>query len=80
MGDEFAAIRFNEAHPVGTPVRYWPGVREGDGIESVTRTPAWLLGSGHAVVSVEGYAGGIALTHISTSIHSRSSEEVPDVV
>ncbi|MFD7661007.1 hypothetical protein [Streptomyces sp. NPDC059788] len=31
---------------------------------TVTRTPAWTLGHGAAVVSVEGYAGGICLTHI----------------
>lgn len=58
------ATDFNAAHPVGTPVRYWPWFREGDGIESVTRTPAWLLGHGEAVVSVDGHAGGIALTHV----------------
>lgn len=58
------AQKFNAAHPVGTPVRYWPGLRRGDGIESVTRTPAWAMGGHTAVVSVEGYAGGIALTHV----------------
>ncbi|MFK8844745.1 hypothetical protein [Streptomyces sp. Ac-502] len=31
---------------------------------TVTRTPAWTLGHGEPVVSVEGYAGGICLTHI----------------
>lgn len=33
-------------------------------LETVTRTPAWELGHGTPVVSVDGYAGGIALTHI----------------
>lgn len=33
-------------------------------LETVTRTPAWTLGHGEPVVSVEGYAGGICLTHI----------------
>jgi len=56
--------RFNALHPVGTPVRYWPGVRSGEGRESVTRTPAWVVGGHTPCVSVEGYAGGIALTHI----------------
>ena len=42
MSEERAMTRFNERYPVGTPVRYWPGVREGEGRESVTRTPAWL--------------------------------------
>lgn len=33
-------------------------------LETVTRTPAWILGHGEPVVSVEGYAGGICLTHV----------------
>lgn len=33
-------------------------------LDTVTRTPAWTLGHGAAVVSVEGYAGAIALTHV----------------
>lgn len=33
-------------------------------LETTTRTPAWTLGHGEPVVSVEGYAGGIALTHV----------------
>ncbi|MEV5443519.1 hypothetical protein AB0N23_13420 [Streptomyces sp. NPDC052644] len=33
-------------------------------LTTVTRTPAWTLGHGEPVVSVEGYAGGICLTHI----------------
>ena len=55
---------FNEVCPVGTPVRYWPGERKGDGIESVTRSTAWMLGGHTPVVMVEGHAGGIALSHV----------------
>ncbi|MEU5596620.1 hypothetical protein [Streptomyces sp. NPDC020298] len=33
-------------------------------LETVTRTPAWTLCYGAPVVSVDGYPGGIALTHI----------------
>lgn len=54
--------------PVGTPVQYWPGLREGDGIESVTRSEVWMLGGHTPVVMVEGYAGGIALTHVSVTV------------
>jgi len=57
------AQEFNDAHPVGTPVRFWPGTREGEGPTSKTRTPAWYIGP-YPVVSVEGYAGGISLAHI----------------
>ena len=31
---------------------------------TTTRTPAWILGHGAPVVSVDGYAGGICLDHI----------------
>lgn len=33
-------------------------------LETTTRTPAWTLGHGTPVVFVEGYAGGICLTHV----------------
>lgn len=49
--------------PVGTPITYWPGFREGDGVTSFTRSNVWALG-GTPVVLVRGRAGGIALTHI----------------
>lgn len=65
MGD--LAEEFNAAHPVGTPVRFWPGVMTGPGIASRTRTPAWYVGP-YPVVSVEGYAGGISLKHISPDV------------
>jgi hypothetical protein len=61
---EAEAERFNDVYPAGTPVRYWSGRREGVGVESKTRTPAWAIPSGSVLVSVEGYAGGIALSHV----------------
>jgi hypothetical protein len=54
----------NVSNPVGTSVQYWPGIRVGAGIESVTRTPAYLIGGHTSAVSVEWFLGGIALTHI----------------
>lgn len=62
-----AAVRevteWNRRHPVGTPVRYWPGAREGPGAESQTRSEAFLI-SGHASVQVDGKPGSIALSHV----------------
>lgn len=65
------AEEFNAAFPAGTPVVAYPLTRPEDNqpdfferLETVTRTPAWTLGHGAPVVSVDGYAGGIALTHI----------------
>lgn len=59
-----AVSQFNEHVPIGSPVFYWPGVREGEGQVGQTRSPAWLLGGHTPVVQVTGYAGGIALTHV----------------
>lgn len=59
-----AAIAWNRAHPIGTEVRFWPGARDGEGIESKTRSEAWVLASGCPVVSVMGRSGGMALSHV----------------
>jgi len=58
--------------PIGTPVLAYPGIRPDDPfarairpkvLDTVTRSEVWEVG-GTLVVSVEGYAGGIALSHI----------------
>ena len=70
-------------HPVA--VAYRERVRDGrtfgdadpcKRLETATRTPAWLLGHGEPVVSVEGYSGGICLTHIDV-IPTPPTEEAP---
>jgi hypothetical protein len=61
--NEKVADYLGEALPIGTPVTYWLGFREGDGIKSVTRSNVWDV-CGTPVVMVRGAAGGIALTHI----------------
>lgn len=58
------AEQWNTRYPVGTPVVAYPGTRDDEPLTTRTRNPAWTLGHGAAVVSVEGYTGGIALTHI----------------
>jgi len=53
---------WNRKYPPGTPVEL---TNDFDEIEHTrTRTPAWLLGSGQPVVSVEGRTGGYALERI----------------
>ncbi|MBT0772326.1 hypothetical protein KIH74_25500 [Kineosporia sp. J2-2] len=59
-----SAAQWNAENPVGTRVRYWPWTREGEGFESTTRSEAWTLPSGAPVVMVDGYPGGIYLTHL----------------
>lgn len=64
-GKNMRAIdQFNNVCPVGSAVIYWPGERSGEGRKSVTRSGAWLLGGHTPVVMVEGYPGGIALSHV----------------
>jgi hypothetical protein len=60
---ELIIENFNLRHEVGTPVRYWPGGRDGESREIVTTSEADLLGGHTPVVFVQD-AGAIALTHI----------------
>lgn len=55
--------KWNKIYEVGTRVRYWRGVREGEGVVSKTRSSAWDL-CGFPVVLIEGTTGGIALSHV----------------
>ena len=58
----------------GTPVRYWPGIKYGPGIASRTRSEVWHI-SGVPVVAVEGYPGGIALTHVEVAAPTDTTKE-----
>lgn len=69
-----AAVDWNLRHPVGSPVLAWPGTRDQEPLRTRTRTPAWALPSGDAIVSVRGHAGGIALTHVD---HDPTRREPP---
>jgi hypothetical protein len=56
---------FNDQHPIGTPVTYRP-LRGSDEniLATATRSEAWALPSGEAVVMVERKTGGVSLDHI----------------
>lgn len=56
--------RLNRDWPPGTWVRYWPGAKTDPPRIGKIRSEWWALGHGEAVVKVEGYAGGIAATHV----------------
>jgi hypothetical protein len=66
-GDGIVAA-WNSLYPIGTSVRYWRGIRAGEGRTGVTRSPAWLLGGHTPVVSIHNTSGGIALTHVEVAI------------
>ncbi|MCP4573262.1 MAG: hypothetical protein GY838_12985 [bacterium] len=64
---KITAAEFNERYPIGTPVTYYPVLPVMDDfppVKSWTRTPAWELGHGAPVVSIEGKTGGMYLEHI----------------
>lgn len=62
---KMTAAKWNETHPVGTPVTYFPvRGRFDNGRETKTRSEAWELGGGHPVVMVEGVSGGVSLEHL----------------
>ncbi|WP_327223092.1 hypothetical protein OG229_02790 [Streptomyces platensis] len=66
--EENSAARFNEQHPIGTPVRAYPGFRpevdpSARRLDTRTRSVASVRGR-TAVVWVEGHGAYIALTHI----------------
>ncbi|WP_185908391.1 hypothetical protein [Streptomyces sp. WAC02707] len=58
------ADEFNDRYPVGTPVIAYPNTREDSPLLTCTRSRAWELGHGLPVVMVDGYSGGICLTHV----------------
>ncbi len=53
---------WNEWHPVGRPCQLIKD--DNSEVETHTRTKAWLLGSGHAVVCVNGFSGGWDLDRV----------------
>ena len=55
---------FNRDHGVGTPVRYFPLRGESQAVDTRTRSHAWVLPCGEAVVLIEGKAGGVSLDHL----------------
>jgi hypothetical protein len=58
------ADAFNRKHPVGTPVKYWRGFKEGEPSgKGKTRSEAQLM-CGGAVVWIAGCSGCIAITHV----------------
>jgi len=70
--DEVA--RWNAARPVGIAVTAYPGVRGENGLTTRTRSEAWLLGGHTPMVKVDGYAGGIALTHVDVAAGTEQGE------
>lgn len=54
---------WNSKHKIGTRVRYWPGMREGEGRIGTTKTEASILG-GHTAGVYLSARGFVALSHV----------------
>lgn len=62
---DLAAECWNACHQIGSPVLYWPGLRDtAEPRLGQTRSRAWVLGGHTAVVLCTGHAGAIALSHV----------------
>ncbi len=59
------AAEFNARYAIGAAVTYTPVLGGPEQIPTRTRSDAWTLGSGHAVVLVDGSIGGVAVQAIS---------------
>lgn len=61
-------VAFNDANPVGTPVKYHPVIGSDEGVqETRTRSEAWTLSNGEPLVMVEGQTGGVSLDAVEVS-------------
>jgi hypothetical protein len=56
---------FNDIYSVGTSVNYHPIIGRSEHIKTITRSEAWTLPNGQAVVKVKGNAGCVSLEAIS---------------
>jgi hypothetical protein len=54
---------FNRQYSVGTRVRFWPSAKQGEGLESRTKTEAMVV-SNTAVVWIQSYAACINLDNV----------------
>lgn len=73
------AEAWNLAHPIGTPVIAYPGLRPEDDtkaerIVTTTRSKATVLGGHTAVVWVHGHSACIALSHIDVRTRATAGE------
>lgn len=59
-----SAPYWNSLHETGTPVRFWPGAKAGEGRVSTTRTRAFTTKSGTPVVFMTDFSSYVALSHV----------------
>ncbi len=58
--------KWNETFPIGSPC--WVQYDDGSEHTHHTRSFAWFLGGGHAVVKVDGLSGGYSLDRLTMHV------------
>ncbi|WP_405944692.1 hypothetical protein [Streptomyces sp. NBC_00932] len=61
---ELTSAEWNALHPIGTPVKAYPGVHGENGFTTWTTSTAWTVHGHTPVALVENYSGYIKLTHL----------------
>jgi len=70
LSGDHTAESWNAKYPAGTRVIWWPLWIPGDGLlpfTTRTRSEAWALDNGRAVVLVEGRSDAVPLYHLEVS-------------
>jgi hypothetical protein len=75
---KLTADQWNAKCPPGTPVRFEPVRGRPETEDTRTRSEAWTLGHGQAVVLVEGRSGCVAIDHLVVSSERDLEDEQPE--
>ena len=68
VAETMTAAQWNATYPVGTPVLYRPVITDAACVRTKTRSEAWELGHGEAVVKVAGHSGGVPLMSLEVAV------------
>jgi hypothetical protein len=71
---------WEEAFPIGTPVIYWPNLRDKAHVETRIASVPWVRNDGYIpVVQIDGKAGGVLITHIQRDLSRKQVTPAPAV-
>lgn len=56
---------WNAKNPIGTPVYYYPTLKDKTPKQTKTRSTAWIMSCHSAMIMIDGVSGGVSLDHIS---------------
>jgi hypothetical protein len=73
------AAEWNAKYPVGTSVAYFPVKGRMEHTDTKTRSEAWELGGGQAVVLVDDRAGGVSIGHLLADKKTKPDEGFAEI-